>query len=129
MKALALGVALVLLFATPALAHTEPATPPTKPPKTLVWWWHCSQRNVRPCIRYAARRYHQSYSYALSVASCESTLNPHASNGTHFGLYQFDGATWAGQPFHRHSVWSARWAALGAMWYWARGEISRWTCA
>lgn len=29
-----------------------------------------------------------------NIAQCESSGNPHASNGTHFGLFQFDISTW-----------------------------------
>lgn len=30
-----------------------------------------------------------------AIARCESTMNPRATNGTHFGLFQFDLSTWA----------------------------------
>jgi hypothetical protein len=86
----------------------------------------CSQSNVIPCISYAAKRYHQSLALALCVAFHESTMNPYASNGTHFGNFQFDQTTWDGSPYARHSYWSAKWSALAAMWYFSKGEYSRW---
>lgn len=90
----------------------------------------CGYSNVKPCILYAATKFGQSYSYALGVAYCESTLNPYASNGSHFGLFQFDGVTWAGSPYDDNgSVYNPFWNSMAAMWYWARGEFSRWSCA
>jgi hypothetical protein len=86
----------------------------------------CSQHHVTPCIDYAALKYKQSPSVAECVAYHESTDNPYASNGSHFGEFQFDQGTWDGSPYARHSYWSARWNSLAAMWYWHLGEYSRW---
>lgn len=87
----------------------------------------CKDNTVVSCIRYASTLYHQSYSHAYSVAYRESTLNRFASNGSHWGLYQFDGPTWTGSPYDDNgSINSARWNSLAAMWYWSRGEYGRW---
>ncbi len=81
-------------------------------------------------IKRAAEHFGQSYSYALSVAWCESRYNPFANNsGKYLGLYQFDYATWQGAPWRNKSRYSARYSALNAMWYWRIGQISRWECA
>ncbi len=93
----------------------------------LAWLdQRCKDNTVIPCIKYASTLYHQSYSHAYSVAYRESTLNRFASNGSHWGLYQFDGATWAGCPNVYSDIDSARDNSLCAMWYWHRGETSRW---
>lgn len=89
----------------------------------------CKHHTVLKCIVYAATRYGQDVNKAKAVAYCESTYNRYASNGTHFGLFQFDSSTWAGSPFDtKGSVYSARLNSLAAMWYWQRGEYSRWVC-
>jgi soluble lytic murein transglycosylase-like protein len=90
----------------------------------------CSNSNPRACIVYAAGVYHQPVEDALRVAWCESSDDPYAVNreSGDVGLWQFEAATWAGTPYRRHSVFSARWSSLGAMWYWSRGEQSRWSC-
>jgi hypothetical protein len=89
----------------------------------------CSNTNVPACIRDASNRWHVSYAKMLSRAMCESTLNPSASNGTHFGIYQFLPSTWRGETsYGSHSYWSARWAALGAAEMEAKGMGGQWEC-
>jgi len=90
----------------------------------------CSNSRPVPCIVQAAERYHQSVDEAEDVAWCESRDDPSAVNSESgdAGLWQFEAATWAATPYARHSVFSAHWSSLGAMWYWSRGEQSRWSC-
>jgi thioesterase domain-containing protein len=105
------------------------ATAATPPQSAHHRKHQCSQTNVQPCIRQAARRYRQSYSEAKRVSFCESRWNPHASNGVSFGLWQFIPSTWASTPFRRRSIWSAKWSSLAAMWMWRQGRKGEWSCA
>jgi hypothetical protein len=96
---------------------------------------HCSNRRPVECIRYAALRYHQSFSRMRGVAWRESRFNPGAWNsiavgarGEHAsGLMQFLPSTFASTPFRRHSLWYARWSALAAGWMWAHGRAGEWS--
>jgi len=89
----------------------------------------CSDTNPTACIRDAANRYHVSYALMLNRAMCESTLNHLASNGTHFGLYQFLPSTWQGETsYGSHSYWSAKWNALGAAEMESKGMGDQWEC-
>lgn len=88
----------------------------------------CGVDNVEACVVYAALAYEQDVAKAIDVAESESGMTACPSgNPTHFGVFQFDEATWAGTPYSAHSPCEPLWASLGAMWYWARGETSRWT--
>jgi hypothetical protein len=65
----------------------------------------------------------------LNRAMCESTLNHRASNGTHFGLYQFLPSTWRNETsYGSHSYWSAKWNALGAAEMESKGMGDQWVC-
>jgi len=78
-------------------------------------------------IKRAAEHYGQNVNEAKSTAWCESRFNPSAdTNPPYVGLFQFDGATWAGAPYGNKSRYSARYSALNAMWYWKLGQRSRW---
>jgi hypothetical protein len=88
----------------------------------------CSQSDPVACVDYAAAQFGQSPAAAECVARAESGDDPaNATNPTHFGLWQFDEQTWAASPYGGHSVWSAYWSSLAAMWYWREGQASRWT--
>lgn len=89
---------------------------------------HCSNRHVKDCIFYAASIYHQDLEAAYRVANCESGFDPHNSNGTDFGLYQFLPSTFATTSYARHSYWEARWSALAAMEMWSWGQKNQWQC-
>lgn len=89
----------------------------------------CSNSNVVACIRAAAVRWNVSFSLMLNRAMCESTLNPYASNGTHFGLYQFLPSTWDGTPYRNHSYNSAKWSSLAAALMQHEGQGGQWACA
>ena len=91
---------------------------------------HRCHRKVTACIDRAAHLHRVSRSWMRSIAWCESRLRPWASNGTHFGLFQFDRATWSASPYARRgSPWSAKWASLATAWFLRRGQASRWVCA
>ena len=102
-------------------------------------------------IRYAARYYGQDPDDAVATAKCESgdDLDPRAVSpgGTYKGHWQFDRTTWRAAPhskrivrtatgaavtkhgrvqFRRRSRFSVKYTALGAMWYWRKGERERW---
>lgn len=83
------------------------------------------ERRAKCQIGRAARHYGQSERAAIATARCESNLRWWVDS-TYDGLFQFDGQTWNGSPYRKHSVFSAKWASLSAMWYWKRGERSRW---
>jgi hypothetical protein len=88
----------------------------------------CSQTNPVACVDYAAVQFSQPVAVAECVARAESDDDPaNAANPSHFGLWQFDQQTWASSPYGGHSVWSAYWSSLAAMWYWQHGQASRWT--
>lgn len=91
---------------------------------------HRCNRSVPACIDRAAHLHRVSAGWMRSIAFCESRLDPGASNGSHFGLFQFDWQTWRGQPYARRgSVWSPKWSSLATAWYLRRGQASRWVCA
>lgn len=104
-------------------------------------------------IRYAARYYRQLTYQALAVGKCESTFDEKARNGRFRGLFQIGGTEWYDTPFGqakrkvrvayrakdgskrkrtvikpRYSRTDGKYNSLAAMWYWKRGEQSRWEC-
>jgi hypothetical protein len=90
---------------------------------------HCKSNTSVACIRFAAFKYHQSYSHALGVAQRESELRYWICNESdHCGLYQFDSQTFydSRNPHGHGSRKNARNNALSAMWFWSIGETSRW---
>src|SRR5262245_30788807 len=91
---------------------------------------HRCNHSVTACIDRAAHLHHVSAGWMRSIAWCESRLSPAASNGTHFGLFQFDWQTWnAGRYARRGSPYSAKWPSLQAAWYLRNGQASMWDCA
>ncbi len=76
------------------------------------------------------------YSVLLQIASCESGLNPRASNGSHFGVFQFAPNTFqlGAQRLLQETGIVARnyWNALDstyvAGYYFAEGQSLSWTC-
>ena len=86
--------------------------------------------DVSSIITSAAIEFGLDPGYLLSVATCESTLNPQAYNpaGPYYGLFQFDATTWAayGYGSYYDPVANARTAAELI----AAGQGSRWpNCA
>lgn len=76
------------------------------------------------------------YSVLLSVARCESNLNPVASDGRHVGLFQFLPSTFrhaAGELKHQtgikaSSYWNALDATYVAGYLFVTGEARLWSC-
>ncbi|GAC1511652.1 MAG: hypothetical protein NVS2B16_13360 [Chloroflexota bacterium] len=91
---------------------------------------------VRRAIYDSALTFGIPYNILLQIARCESALNPHATNGTHFGLFQF-----APETFHQgshgmkhdtgivaRSYWNAHDASYVAGYLFAIGRAPNWTC-
>ena len=90
---------------------------------------HRCNHSVVACIDRAAHLHRVSPALMRARAWCESRLDPDASNGTHFGLFQFATSTWWRTPYARRgSVWSAKWASLGAAWMERMGMGGEWSC-
>lgn len=63
------------------------------------------------------------------IPGCESGWDAGAYNPSGAsGLYQFVPSTWASTPYGRHSVWYAKWNALGAAWMLTRNRANEWVC-
>jgi membrane-bound lytic murein transglycosylase B len=132
-------VALAVVLSTaaaPAAAASKPKNPCANrlctkyKPHTPQCWDHSSRTKISRCfIRRAARHYHQSLSQAYYIAHRESRYDYRATNSSSgaAGLYQFMPRTWASTPYHKHSPYSPRWAALAAMWMWKHGGYSHWS--
>lgn len=89
----------------------------------------CSQERVVPCIRRAALHRRVSFALLLRRAGCESRLDPHAQSGPNLGLnFQFNAGTWTTTPYRLRSVFSAKWASLGAAWMQSIGRGGEWAC-
>jgi hypothetical protein len=76
------------------------------------------------------------YAVMLRIARCESHLDPDASNGTHFGLYQFapmtflQGATYLYRDVGilARTYWSGRDSSYVAAYLFAIGHSPQWAC-
>jgi Transglycosylase SLT domain len=76
------------------------------------------------------------YGTLLSIARCESGLNPRADNGTHFGLYQFAPATFqrAAHGLRKDTgveaktYWKSLDASYAAGYMFVTGQASSWAC-
>lgn len=132
----AFAVIFIALVPTTAVSQAHHCKDGNKCVSVKKKWKPChsgynGQRVVKCEIRRAAKHYHQRQGKALRVAFKESGFRPWVK-GHHQGLYQFDWATWHGDPgclnpYRHRSVYSAKWASLGAMWYWSVGHTWRWT--
>lgn len=122
---LAAAVVLTVLAAatTPAMAGCQ-----TRACEERVGAKQCSQKRVVPCIRRAALRWRVDFRMLLRKARCESGLNPHASNGVHIGLFQFNPGTFASTPYAGRDPWRAKWNALAAGWMHHVGRGGEWVC-
>lgn len=80
-------------------------------------------------IRLAAIAHGVSESRLRSVARCESTLNPYATNGRYVGLFQFGAPLWNQTPYRKFSRTDPYAASQAAAWAFARGWASHWSCA
>lgn len=103
---------------TPAASPTPTPAPVPQPAGT-----------VSSVIYAAAANFGISGSYLLSVASCESSLNPGAYNaGGYYGLFQFDQQTWSAYGYG--SIYDPVAQANTAARLLAAGQSSRWpNCA
>lgn len=76
------------------------------------------------------------YALLLRIARCESSLNPHANNGSHFGLYQFlpdtfrlgAGGLRKNTGIVARTVWSPQDASYVAGYLFALGQAPQWSC-
>jgi hypothetical protein len=75
----------------------------------------------------------------LRVASCESGFRPEASNGTHFGVFQFAPSTFIGNVGYmkkrgliateaEYDYWNPEHNVQVAVWMFSIGQQSQWSC-
>ena len=85
--------------------------------------------SVTEIIYAAAAEFGLDGAYLVSIASCESGLNPQATNPAgYYGLFQFDQGTWAAYGYG--SIYDAAAQARTAARLIAAGQASRWpSCA
>lgn len=77
----------------------------------------------------AAARYGVSGDYLVSVARCESNLNPYAVNPVtgDTGLFQFNPGTW--HAWGGGDIWSVYEQSDKAAWAFSQGLSYHWLCA
>ncbi|HEX6506831.1 MAG TPA: transglycosylase SLT domain-containing protein [Chloroflexota bacterium] len=91
---------------------------------------------VQRAIYDSALTFGMPYSVLLAIARCESDLNPTASNGDHFGLFQFIPSTfrWAASQLRATTgvqatnYWKPLDSAYVAGFMFVTGESRRWAC-
>lgn len=84
--------------------------------------------SIAAIIQAAAEEYGADPGYLLSIASCESGLNPRAYNPAgYYGLFQFAPGTWASNGYG--SIWDPVAQARTAARMIAGGQASAWGCA
>jgi len=88
-----------------------------------------AEGSVESIITQAAGEFGLDPGYLISVAVCESNLNPGAVNSVgYYGLFQFDETTWASYGYG--SIYDATAQARTAARLIAAGQTSRWpNCA
>src|SRR5918992_1448333 len=91
-------------FQSRPAATPEPAPPPTPTPAAAEPAVEVAppapEGSVTAIIYAAAEEYGLSGTYLLSVAACESGLNPSAVNPAgYYGLFQFSSGTWAANGY------------------------------
>lgn len=112
---------------TPTPAPAPPVEEAVEPEPVLVAADYSG--SISEIIYAAASEYGLSGSYLLSVASCESGLNPSAYNPAgYYGLFQFDQSTWAANGYG--SIYDPVAQSRTAARLIAAGQSSRWpNCA
>lgn len=91
---------------------------------------------VERSIYDAALTFGVPYRLLFRIATCESGLQPTATNGSHFGLFQFRTDTFAQNTvlmrhftgILAHSVWNARDSSYVAAFMFADDHHFEWTC-
>jgi soluble lytic murein transglycosylase-like protein len=88
-----------------------------------------SEGSIVEIIEAAAARHGVDGAYLVSVAECESGLDPQAYNSAGYhGLFQFDESTWS--SYGDGSIWDPAAQADAAAELFADGQSSRWpVCA
>ena len=124
-------------FQSRPAATPEPTPPPTPTPEAVVAVAPAAEVAAPPApagsitaiIYAAAAEYGLSGTYLLSVAACESGLNPSAVNPAgYYGLFQFSSGTWAANGYG--SIYDPVAQARTAARMIAAGGASRWpNCA
>lgn len=77
--------------------------------------------------------------HMLNIARCESTYNPSASNGTHFGIFQFLPSTFTANVGYMkqrgiipqdavYSYWNYDQNIQVASWMFSIGQARQWEC-
>lgn len=92
--------------------------------------------SVRRAIYDSALTFGVPFPVLLKIGKCESSLNPRASNGTHFGLFQFARDTFkraivlmkTDTGISARSVWSPLDSSYAAGYLFATGHSPAWTC-
>ena len=109
--------------------HHPTPSPTTSPSPSMAGSPTPVQSSIEDVIYSAAAEFGLSGSYLVSVAECESHLNPNAYNSAgYYGLFQFDDQTWSAYGYG--SVYDPVAQARTAARLIADGQSSRWpNCA
>lgn len=81
---------------------------------------------VNHALSVAAATYGVPLAKLRRVATCESTLNPLATNGQYAGLFQFGTPLWNATPYGRFPRTDPYAASLAAAWAFKRGMSRHW---
>jgi hypothetical protein len=92
--------------------------------------------SVKRAIYDSAMTFGVPYQVLLEIAKCESSLNPNARDGKHYGLFQFLPSTFReGQRamqtmtgIQAHTYWNPLDASYVAGFLFAVGKANRWAC-
>jgi hypothetical protein len=92
--------------------------------------------SVQKAIYDSALVFGVPYKILLTIARCESSLNPNASNGTHFGLFQFLPATFKrarrqlrlAVGLTAKSYWNPLDSSYAAGFLFVTGQATSWVC-
>ena len=116
--------------------HTSLQSPPgTCRPEAVAYPAGVTGR-VRQAIYDSAMTFGVPYTVLLAIAQCESSLNPRAIDGQHFGLFQFLPSTFrsgkhamrAMTGIQARSYWNPLDASYVAGFLFAVGKADRWAC-
>lgn len=119
-----------------AYDHTSLHSPAgTCRPRALVYPRDVKGR-VKRAIYDSAMTFGVPYDVLLGIAQCESSLNPRAQDGKHYGLFQFLPSTFQGGQramrdmtgIQAHTLWNPLDASYVAGFLFAVGKADRWAC-